>query len=172
MSGDELRTALAAIAIAISLASLYFSRRSWLQSNRPIVTAFVSEYSSGPGITVFNLVVSNSGNRPAVGVQLLATSQDIESIIDEKAQDQRKEAIRRCFSKDAAISLLRNGEELKTAFGGYFEQRPDDVWLKYEREIEIEVRYLDLEGKRYRARMPLKIFAREGFAGSVWQKQV
>jgi hypothetical protein len=70
---EEIRTSLAAFAVAVSLASLYLSRRLWLQSNRPIVTAAIVDYASGNMGAVFNLVVSNTGNRPATNVRLNAS---------------------------------------------------------------------------------------------------
>ncbi len=80
---EELRTALTAVAVAVSLGSLYFTRRFWLQSNRPIITAAVVEYASGNMGAVFNLIVSNTGNRPATNVRLKAKSREIDKLIVE-----------------------------------------------------------------------------------------
>lgn len=164
---DDFRTALPFIAIAVSLASLYFSRRSWLQSNRPIVTAFVSDRGTGNNSTALNLVVSNTGNRPATNVRLIAAENDISRLLKQTAQPNRKQMIYACFQETAIIPILRNGEELSTLFGAITSN--DESWMEHGAQIEIRVEYGDLDGRCYKSEMPLKIYAREGFAGSVWK---
>jgi hypothetical protein len=167
-SGDELRTGLAVVAIGVSIASLYFSRRSWFQANRPIVTAFVAEHDAGNNACTFNLVIANSGSRPATNIRLHASESVIESLLEADTTQDRKESIRQCFSASAMIPLLRNGEEIETAFGAFTTDVSNGPWLKYDKQIQIEVSYQDLEGRKYRSRLPLKIFVRNGFGGSVW----
>lgn len=166
--GDFLK-AVPFMAIAISLASLYFSRRSWLQSNRPIVTAFVSDHASGNVSTTLNLIVSNTGNRPATNVRLIAAENDILRLIKPTAQPIRKKMIQDCFQEGAIIPVLRNGEELSTCFGVITKSDNDESWMEHGALIEIRVEYGDLDGRNYKSEMPLKIYAREGFAGSVWK---
>lgn len=166
ISGDNVRTLLTIVAISISVASLYFARRSWFQSNRPIVTAFVAE--CGDLGTVFNLVVANTGNRPATRISLHATPEDIASLTDMDASDDRKCAIAKCFSEKATIPLLRNGEELETAFGAFSNNPTDGTWLNYATQIQIEISYSDLDGRNYTSHLPLRIYARKGFGGSLW----
>lgn len=168
---DEIRTGISMLAIIISIISLKLSRRSWLQSNRPIVTAFVQEHSSGNKAAAFDLVVSNTGNRPATQIKISAGEEDIYSLVDEKASKELKDRIKNCFSKDSEIPVLRNGEDLKTSFGAYSPNEPGKEWLNYGKAIPIEITYNDLEGRFYRSQMPLKIFAREGFGGGVWEKK-
>lgn len=164
-SADDVRTAFSAVAIGISLASLYFSRRSWLQSNRPIVTAFVKEKEPGNIATVYNLIVANTGNRPATNVRLLASEQAIVDIMIPEAPARESEAIKRCFSDEAQIPLLKNGEELETAFGHTSMQ---NKCLKYGSLLDIEIQYNDLEGRDYVSKLPLKIYVRRGFGGFTW----
>jgi len=154
-------------AIAISLFSLYLSYTMWCQSNRPIVTAFITEDTKNRN--TFNLIISNSGIRPATNVHITASEDEINMLTQIEASEARKKSIKDCFSDDATIPVLRNGEELETAFGAF---GGDDIWLNYGVQIPIEVHYSDLEGKSYMAKMPLKIYARQGFGGSLWQKQL
>lgn len=172
ISADNLRTAMTAIAVGISVASLYFSRRSWLQSNRPIVTAFVTEHASGNMAAVFNLVISNTGNRPATNVRMYAAPDMISRLLKENAEQRFRESIEMCFSEKARIPVLRNGEELETGFGAFTSYETGNgasPWLAYGEEIPVEIRYCDLEGRPYVSRHPLKIYARKGFGGSLWQ---
>ncbi|MGJ8670619.1 MAG: hypothetical protein ACSHXK_14105 [Oceanococcus sp.] len=165
MSWDEARTAVALVAVVVSFASLYFSRRSWERLNRPIVTAFIAENDEdGPA---FDLRVSNTGNRPALNVYLAAPPSTIDRLLEVSAENSHREDVHRCFSKESAVPVLRDGETLATALGWFDKQRP---WLNYGAEIEVELRYSDLDGKFYISKIPLKIFAREGFGGSVWRR--
>jgi hypothetical protein len=170
-SADDIRTALTAIAVGISIASLYFSRRSWLQTNRPIVTAFITEYKSGNMTGVFNLVLSNSGNRPATNVRIHATPSMISRLLAKGVDPKLRESIEMCFSEEATIPVLRNGEELETGFGAFSSHASNELgpWLAYGEEIPVEIRYRDLEDRKYVSKHPLKIYARKGFGGAVWQ---
>ncbi|MBT9498361.1 MAG: hypothetical protein IV103_14195 [Zoogloea sp.] len=171
-SADDVRTVLTVIAVGISIASLYFSRRSWLQSNRPIVTAFITEHASGNTGAVFNLVVSNTGNRPATNVRIHAASAMISRLLIEGTEQKLRESIEMCFSEEATIPVLRNGEELETGFGAFTSPKTGNgtsPWLAYGEEIPVEIRYCDLEGRAYISKHPLKVYARKGFGGSVWQ---
>ena len=71
-----------------------------------------------------------------------------------------------CFAADSTIPVLKNGEELPTAFG----LDSTNPWLNYGKEITIEIAYDDLEGKHYTSKVPLKVHAREGFGGGVWSR--
>ena len=55
----------AAAALIVSILSFYFSIKSWRESNRPIVSARVTSANGGEEGTALNLVVENTGNRPA-----------------------------------------------------------------------------------------------------------
>ena len=101
------------VAISISLISLYFTRVNWLQSNRPIVTAFITEHHAGNQGATFNLVLANTGNRPAVRVQLLATENNIRQLVEPGISSNHFDHIAQNFSKSSEVPLLRNGEELK-----------------------------------------------------------
>ena len=168
MSGDEVRTAISFAAFAVSLASVYFSRRSWFQSNRPIVVAFVAEQHTGNTASTFKLVVSNTGNRSATNVRLRASSEDISVLVKPNTHPERKNAISSCFSDSATIPVLRNGEELSTAFGAFTSDNSDGEWLNYGVQIKIKIEYSDLDGRTYKSILPLKIYVREGFGGRIW----
>jgi len=166
---EEIRTFFVAVAVAVSLASLYLSRRLWLQSNRPIITAAIVDYASGNMGAVFNLVVSNTGNRPATNVRLNAKPEDINKLMVVSVEEEKRQFIYNCFSNEAIITLLKNGEEITTSFGSISHPSSKAQWLKYGARITIEITYNDLEGRSYRSIVPLKVYAREGFGGGVWK---
>jgi len=164
MIQDWISVVVPVIAVAISMASLYFARRSWERSNRPLVTAFVEENGEG---FAFDLKVSNTGNRPAVNVQFHADEKTLAKLLEPDANAQHKEHFFACFSPQSTIALLRNGETLSTALGTYGKDSP---WLNYGAEARIGIKYSDLDGQKYHSTIPLKVYAREGFGGSVWRR--
>lgn len=168
LSADDLKTGMAVAALLISLVSLYFTKTNWIQSNRPIVTAFVTEHHSGMMAATFNLVIANTGNRPAVRVRMHASPENIKRLLANNASREKVQMIESNFLKSSEIPLLRNGEELTTSFGAFTNNPNESPWLKYGSETEIIIRYQDLHGKKFESNQPLKIYAREGFGGGVW----
>lgn len=170
ISPDDLKTGASFGALLISLVSLYFTKVNWLQSNRPIVTAFITEHSSGNMSAIFNLVVANTGNRPAIRVQLHASQDQIAGLLEPEACRRHFEMTESNFLDESEIPLLRNGEELTTSFGAFTGASTVGPWLKYGAEAEISITYQDLDGRNFESRQPLKIYARDGFGGGVWSK--
>jgi len=168
-SPEDIKTVISVGALVVALVSLYFTKVNWLQSNRPIVTAYVTEHSSWNMAATFNLVLANTGNRPAVRVRLRAPETTIRSLLEEGSPEKNFELIASNFKKEAEVPLLRNGEVLTTSFGAFTSKASgEQPWLKYGAEIEIAVDYQDLEGRVFESRQPLKVYAREGFGGGSW----
>lgn len=152
-------------ALIASAISLYFTKVNWRQSNRPLVSAFVRENNSGNAATTFNLVLANTGNRPAVRVQLRANQSELLKLFDPGASKQHVDRIFRVFHPDHELPLLRNGEELETSFGA---STQDEAWMKYGAVANIQIFYYDLDGKRFQSNQTLKIYLRRGFGGGTW----
>ncbi|MFA6178143.1 MAG: hypothetical protein WC696_00865 [Candidatus Methylopumilus sp.] len=155
-------------AILVSLVSLYFARLFWMQTNRPVVCAFVTEFSAGDMGAAFNLVVANTGNRPAVRVQLHAAESDMLKLVEQDAAQSRVRHVVGCFSSESEIPLLRNGEEVETSLGSVSSHPQNEKWLKYGAEIEISITYKDLYGRSFKSQHPIKISDRKGFGGGTW----
>ena len=164
MTGWDPKLVIALAATTVSVCSLIFAWRSWQLTYRPIVTAFIEE--NGEGGT-FDLKISNSGNRPALNVELYATKMALESLVESSATVQHRKAVEYCFSRESSIPVLRNGETLSTALGAFDREQP---WLNYGAKASVTLRYRDLRRKRYKHKIPLKVFVREGFGGSVWRR--
>lgn len=157
-------------AIIISLLSLVFAIKSWHQSNRPIDVAYIDEDSMGMNLVTYNLVLANTGNRPAINIRIHATSEDIEKIFEENTPQSEKDIIRHCFEKESEVALLKNGTEILTSFGHYERQGNVTKGLKYDSFLPIKVMYSDLNNKKYSSSMSLKVRGLYGFGGAVWQK--
>jgi len=167
LTAEDWKLAISIAALAASLISLYFTKVNWLQSNRPVVTAFVTEHHSGNEAATFDLVLANTGNRPAVRVRLVASHENIRKLLEPTISERHFEMIEHNFLSRSEVPLLRNGEELVTSFGA-FTPNAEGKWLNYGAETEISVAYQDLEGRSYESKQPLKIYARHGFGGGVW----
>jgi hypothetical protein len=161
--------AISVAAFIASLISLYFTKVNWIQSNRPVVTAFVTEHHSGNAAATFNLVLANTGTRPAVRVQLVASPEAIKSLLEPDASDKHAGMIQQVFGPKSEVALLRNGENLTTSFGAFTPGAADGKWLNYGAEANIEIRYDDLDGRSYVSKQPIKIYARDGFGGGTWE---
>jgi hypothetical protein len=168
VDGDSVKLAISLLAIMMSAGSLLFAWRAWIQSNRPIVTAFVAEHGIGNTASTFDLVIANSGNRPAVGVRLFALKSDIRQLLDDGAPEKRHEWMELIFSEESLVPLLRNGEELRTSFGAYIPSDENKKWLNYGAQIPVRVEYSDLDGRKFVSKLPLRIYARHGFGGASW----
>ena len=167
---DEIRTTFTVIAVVVSLISLYFTRKFWLQSNRPIVSAEIVENSSGVGVALFDLVVYNSGSRPAANIRLFAEKENINQILSENITSKYRNEVCEVFSDKSKIALLLNGKEAKTAFFSFSNngEQNADV-LKYESNLPVSIYYEDIEGRSYTSNIVLFIRDSYGFGGSVWK---
>jgi hypothetical protein len=172
---DDWKTIFSAGAIGVSLVSLLFARRSWLQTNRPIVSATVETFSGGNRAITYNLVVSNTGNRPAVNVRLFVNEIELNAAMsfDSKNCDESGKVdynnILRCFSEKGEIALLRNGADVSNSFA-YTSGNGKSFWI-YDARIPIIIKYFDLEGRKYNASQKLIVKDSEGFAGGMWSKK-
>jgi hypothetical protein len=67
-------------ALLISTGAFLLSRKSFFESNRPIVTAEIATHGAGNTATLFSLVIHNVGNRPACEIRLMAKESEINKI--------------------------------------------------------------------------------------------
>lgn len=169
---EFLRTTASVAAFAMSLLSLWFTRRLWVESNRPIVTAEVRTHSGGNVAILYNLAVINSGSRPAVNIRLIAENRDVEGALELNVHTDPRSApflreISRCFSSEVVIPLLLNGRTVTNAFGVTGGEDGGSFW-RSKASIPVRVTYSDLEGRRFTSRVVLVIKDSMGFAGSYW----
>jgi hypothetical protein len=169
MISIEIQTFLSVAAILISIFSLRSTRQFWFLTHRPIVTAEVIVNFDGVGMAAFDLVLYNSGNRPAVNITLYAEKQDVERILSANITQENKQEVLDVFSALNKIALLLNGKDAKTAFFSFSEKANTDAdFLEYEAALPIVISYSDIEGKEYASNVCLFIRGSEGFGGSLW----
>ena len=159
-------------ALTISLVSLLFQQVRWRESNRPIVSAYLSnaipEDIKSTKIIAFKLVLVNTGNIPATNIRISAKKSDIEKIFFDNTDKETKSIVEDCFEEKSEVALLLNGEKIETAFG-ISEYLNGLKWkgLKWDRIwLPITITYKDLNKKRYRSSLKLRLRDRNGFGGS------
>jgi hypothetical protein len=161
--GSVIATIASILALAVSVVSLSFARRSWRETYRPIVTARVRTQAGGNVAILYDLVVENTGNRPATNVRLVVDPRDLKRAM-KPGKEIYAEFIKNCFEPKYAIPVLANGQSVSSAFGKTSEDAESN-WIPFSR-IPIVVHYDDLEGKKYQSKVTLFVFYTAGFAGA------
>lgn len=166
----------------ISVCSLYFSRKSWSDTYRPIVTVRVATHTPGNIATTLNLIVENFGNRPAKNIRLLVDSNELKSALLKNPDDSDRKAIERCFLDETIIPMLANGQSISNSFGCISVQFNTSTLAgklndnKYGKQsdwkantkLDITIKYENLDGKLYQDKMPILVTTDQCFAGSFW----
>ena len=155
--------ALSLAALAVSLVSLAFAVRSHRRAHRPLVSARVTtHYSSGQG-TALNLVVENTGNRPARDIAFVIEDDDLKAA-QEGGGASLPATVLRIFTGDPVIPVLANGRQASNSFGhlGLGGSWKAGTWLP------ITLVYFDFDGGRFEEASRLLLADDGGFAQGVW----
>jgi hypothetical protein len=154
-------------AAGISGISLYWAFKSWKETHRPLITARVTTHDAGNVGTMLNLVVSNTGNRPAKNVRMTVNRGDLERAFAAGPQDPLRRDVEHCFSD--LIAVIPNGSSISNSFGCFSANDRDRTWRE-PTIISIRISYEDLDGRTYSNDQPLRIRGGgdEAFAGGSW----
>ncbi len=136
---------------------------------RPAVIAKVVTHSEGNIAVAFDLVVHNTGNAPAKNIRLSVDNCELEAAFSSSIGDPLKQSIKRCFTEEAMIPVLENGQHFAAtnSFGLISLHQKDSTW-KAGALLNIKVSYQDLDGNSYQHDIPLKIGDNSMFAGGAW----
>jgi hypothetical protein len=169
---ETLRTVFMGIATLVAVFSFFNTTRLWRKANRPILSAFVETYSAGNVAIMYNLLVINSGNRPAVNVclDLKLSNEDFRKCITQEMDNPRVEEILKCFNIGGTIPLLINGDKISNCFGLTSSRTEDNIWI-YGSSLPIEISYQDLEGNKYVSALTLTVKYSKAFAGMQWSNR-
>ena len=169
---DTLRTVFMGIATLVGVFSFFNTTRLWRKANRPILSAFIETHSSGNIATMYNLLIINSGNRPAVNItlKLNLSDEDFKKCITQEMNNPNIQSILKCFSFEEAIPLLIDGDKISNYFGLTSKQPQDNIW-KYGISLPIEITYQDLEGNKYVSVLTLVVKYSKAFAGMEWSHE-
>jgi hypothetical protein len=150
-------------ALAISILSFGFAVYSWREANRPLIVARITTESGGNAGIALNLLVENTGNRPAQDIELIATEDDVRSASMNSVVPVDAE---RCFFSNIRIPVLANGRRSTNAFGHLGQA---DSW-RAGAEIPLTLRYRDLQGRQFSNKQRLVLADDAGFAQTFWNE--
>ena len=154
---------LGAAALVVSLLSLAFAVRAHNHSHRPLVTARITTHDGGNMALSLDILVENSGNRPAFDVLIRVDDADLRNAMANPDQPLPTDVVR-VLSGTVAIPVLTNGRSATNSFGWLGGKAP---W-KAGSVLPITVSYRGLGGQRYEESMTLLLAGDAGFAQSFW----
>lgn len=130
----------------------------------------IETHTGGNESIAFNLVISNTGNRPATNVRLYSTTPDHEKCKATWVQNFRGaqttySKIMHSFSEMGEIPLLIIGRSITNSFG--YTRNDDQTFWLYNKSFTVNITYFDLEGRRYNSSQILRIKDSSYFAGGV-----
>ncbi|MCD5988481.1 hypothetical protein KDX30_11265 [Pseudomonas sp. CDFA 553] len=155
----------AAVSLLVAIGSLILTWRLWSKTNRPILTAWIASAAPGYEGTALNIVLENSGNRPAKDIRLVATEKYVLAALNHLDETEIPGDARHCFFSSKQISVMANGKRMTNAFG-YLGDK-SGAW-KSGAVIPLAIEYKGLQNERYRAKMSLILVDDNGFAQSSW----
>jgi hypothetical protein len=158
---------LSCAALGISALSLYLSSRLWNESNRPFITVRVEAHSDGNIRTPLNLIVENTGSRPALNVHLSVNSELLNGVLAATVPPTERSAIEACFDRKFALPVLANGASRSNAFGAISSVDPQ-IWKNNSR-LPIMVTYTDLDRRCFQSDQEILIAVNLGFAQTWWK---
>lgn len=166
---NEGSIAVSLAALIVSILSYYFAVRSWRESYRPIVTARVVTHSSGNIGAALNLLVENTGTRPARNIRLTVDETVLNEAFDPNSANRYREGVRACFSEKFEIPVLANGASVSNAFG-LISKNEQNTW-QWQSRLPIRIKYEDLGGRKFKHDLNLFVANNKGFASGAWHEE-
>lgn len=156
-------TGISFVSALISLGSVAFAVKSWHMTHRPIISARITTAAAGETSTALDILVENTGNRPAKSIKLIAKRGDVLRAMKHPEQAVPTDADH-CFFEHKIIPVLANGKAASNAFGAVGQDGEWEAGAK----IPLEIEYFSFEDKRYTGTMDLWLVDDAGFAQTFW----
>lgn len=162
---NVLSWAISAGSMLVAICSLRFSVRSWRETNRPLVVARIVTRLAGNAGIALDLIVENTGNRPALDMQLSAAESDVrQALVDPSPNAKIPTDAARVFFSSVFVPVLAAGQSVSNAFGWL---GMDGVW-RPGASIPIAITYRGVGGRHFREPMVLLLASDQGFAQTSW----
>ena len=116
--------------------------------------------------TPLNVLVENTGNRPAINVRLSVDKEELRDAVHVDADGAYKKSLERLFSDAGTIPVLGNGKSTSAAFG-FLSGDAKSTW-KGDLTLDVIVSYRDLDGRVFTHKISLFVRGGEGFTGDFW----
>lgn len=165
------KTWLALVSAIVSIAAVFVNFRLWRSANRPVVTAEIKTHGEAGNIAIlYDLVVHNCGNRPAVNIHLVALTNSVEKAFTSTISERERNQLLRCFSIEHQIPLLHQGQHVQNCFGST-SVIPNDNVLQCGATIPITIKYNDVDGRVFESAQTLVVKDTTNFAQSGWRER-
>lgn len=159
-------SAIAIIALIVSILSLGLSIYFWRRQFRPIVTVAVKTAAAGESSIAFDLQVKNSGSIPAKDIKLTVDQADLENTLGSGADKANRDRWLAAFNDENSILSLQNGESVTCSFG--MSQLRDKGFWKYKCQLPITIEYFGWFGTHYKETQTIKIMNSDSFTDFHW----
>jgi hypothetical protein len=156
------------IALLVSILSVCFAVFSWREAHRPIIIARVTSVASGDLATGLQLLVENTGNRPARDITLTCDKTSLNLVLDPKVRAQPPDDVKQVFASDTVIPVLENGRAITCAFG-LFSAQDQSTWVPNSR-LQITISYRSLGRRRFKESIYLLLADDRSFTGFQWSR--
>lgn len=149
--------------VLVATGSFFFAVFSWAETNRPLVTARITTHSGGNMAIALDVLLENTGNRPAFDIRLSAKNEDVKrAMLDSQAP--LPTDIERAFFSGVCVPVLANGRLITNSFGSVGQGA---VW-RAGATLPANVSYRGLGGRRYVESCTLLLADDAGFAQVYW----
>jgi hypothetical protein len=149
----------ASFSLIVSALAFLFSRRSWRETYRPIVTArIVGDKDHGAGPVPVAIKLENVGNRPAVNVRIQLDRKDLAISLMPNLVAENQAIVDRLL-EERVIGVIPNGKSRSGYIG-----KLAIIW-KAETSLKVTVFYSGLDGRKFRETMPLILSNDVSFTG-------
>jgi hypothetical protein len=159
-------TAIALLALAVSIIALGISVYFWRRQFRPIVTAAIKTHGAGNEAIAYDLVLLNSGSIPAKDITLKVTDESLQRAFGTDATPDNKTRWLACFLSTTQIRALHNGDHVSCSFG--MTRANDSGFWKMRAQLAITIEYTGWFGKSYVQQQTLEIRDSTSFTGFMW----
>lgn len=159
-------TAVALIALSVSIVAVLYSVHFWRLQFRPIVTAAVRTAKGDDTEIKYKLEILNSGSIPAKNIALSVDQASLPAALGADATEEHKTLWLACFSQDLKIRVLHNQSRVTCSFGTT--RANDQGFWKYRAKVHITITYQGWFGKRYVEEQTIEIVDSASFTGYMW----
>lgn len=166
MNNMTFDTAIALVALLVSLLTFGASIIFWRRQFRPIVTAAIRTHVAGTQAIMYNLVLLNSGTIPAKNIVLGVDELTLVAALGDDATTENKTRWLACFSATPRIRILHNGDRTSCSFGTT--QIGNSGFWKNRATISITIKYEGWFGLSYTQQQMLEVVDSASFTGYMW----
>jgi len=161
-----MNVAISVTALSVSIVTVVFVIWSWRAVNRPFVIARVVTAKSGNMATALNLLIENTGKRPARNITFTCTASKLEDAMSPMCRNAFADDVHKVFDSGTTIPILDSGTSTSCAFG-MFSIQGDSTWVT-DAQLPVLIKYQGLGRRRFSQEITLILRDDQSFTGESW----